>query len=103
MNQSTSEVKTPKASRYLQQLCKHFAHKVPVDFNAERGSITFPFGNCDLSAGEEALVLTVSGEDTAKLEQVIGDHLERFAFREDIKIKWQPSNQNELERKGKWT
>ncbi len=97
MKPSTSEVKTTKASRYLQQLCKHFGHKVPVEFNAEHGSITLPFGTCDLHAGENALTLTVSGEDTAKLGQVIGDHLERFAFREDLKINWHPSERTDQE------
>ena len=90
MNQSTTHIETPKASRYLQQLCKHFDHKVPVEFDAHRGSIKLPFGTCDLLATEEALTLTISGDDTAKLERVFGDHLERFAFREDIIIKWQP-------------
>lgn len=90
MNQSVSHVKTTKASRYLQQLCKHFGHKVSVEFDAHQGSITLPFGTCALLAKEDALTLTVSGVATEKLERVIGDHLERFAFREEIKIKWQP-------------
>ena len=28
---------TPNASKYLQQLCKHFAHKVDVEYDETRG------------------------------------------------------------------
>jgi len=89
MNQSISHVETPKASRYLQQLCKHFGHKVPVEFDTRQGSITLPFGTCALLAGEGSLTMTVSGDDTEKLEQVFGSHLERFAFRESLNVAWE--------------
>ncbi len=32
MTQSTANIQTEYASRYLQQLCKHFAHKTPAEF-----------------------------------------------------------------------
>lgn len=91
MNIRSATVPTRYASRYLQQLCKHFGHKVPVDFTPSSGTITLPFGTCELSAAESVLTLTVSGEDTqiAKLERVITDHLARFAFREAPTINWQ--------------
>ena len=88
MTQSTSQVQTPKASQYLQQLCKHFGHKVPVEFDELNGSITLPFGTCLLRARDTELFLAVEGPDTAKLEQVIGSHLERFAFREPLNVTW---------------
>ncbi|MCY0146268.1 DUF2218 domain-containing protein [Hoeflea sp. G2-23] len=93
MNQSISHVQTPKASQYLQQLCKHFGHKVPVEFDTLNGSITLPFGTCILFAQDEELVLTVAGDDIGKLEQVIGGHLERFAFRESLNVTWDSTNQ----------
>lgn len=89
MTHSISHLRTPKASQYLQQLCKHFGHKVPVDFDKEQGSITLPFGACELRAREGELTLTVSGDDIDKLEQVIGSHLERFAFRETLSVSWE--------------
>ncbi len=88
LSQSISHVQTPKAEQYLQQLCKHFGHKVPVTFNAQQGSITLPFGHCQLSVQDGVLTLAVSGEDRGKLEQVIGSHLERFAFRENLTVTW---------------
>lgn len=89
MNQSISSIHTTKAGSYLRQLCRHFGHKVPVEFDARQGSISLPFGTCDLLARTEALILAVSGDDIEKLEQVIGSHLERFAFRESLDVTWE--------------
>lgn len=90
MTSSTAHVATANASRYLQQLCKHFGHKVEVAFTETEGSIALPFGTCRLAADAETLSLTVEGEqgDIARLEKVIGDHLARFAFRETPEITW---------------
>jgi len=80
-----------KPSGYLQQLCKHFGHKVPVDFTPEAGAIAFDFGRADLAADAEALTLRVDAadaDDLEKLKRVITSHLERFAFREELKIEW---------------
>ncbi|MCB9948890.1 MAG: DUF2218 domain-containing protein [Rhodospirillaceae bacterium] len=90
---SAADVATPNASRYLQQLCKHFAHKCPVTFDAQAGHIAFPFGDCRLEAPDAALRLALTAPDAAQLEQlqdVVGRHLVRFAFREDMQIVWQP-------------
>jgi hypothetical protein len=41
---SLAEVATPRAERYLQQLCKHFGHKVAVTFDPRSGKVE-PRGN----------------------------------------------------------
>ncbi|WP_417270660.1 DUF2218 domain-containing protein [Celeribacter sp.] len=84
---------TERASGFLQQLCKHFGHKIDVQFDAEAGMIKFPFGQCNLTADQDVLTLTVSAEtqaDLTKACRVIGNHLERFAFRENPKLEWKP-------------
>ncbi len=86
-----AEVRTDKASRYLQQLCKHFAHRCEVAFDAQSGSITLPLGVCSLEAGEGVLRLAVTAGDAAQrdqLEDVIARHLLRFAFREELEVVW---------------
>ncbi len=86
-----AEVATPAASRYLQQLCKHFAHKRPAAFDQWSGEIDFPMGICRLAADEEALSLSLAAPDhdqMTKLQDVIARHLLRFAFREPLKIEW---------------
>lgn len=88
---STADVKSEVASRYLQQLCKHFAHKIPAEFTPEQGTITFPFGVCSLAAAGNRLTLTVAAENEAdlpRMKSVIASHLERFAFRDKPAIVW---------------
>ncbi|MDH2326777.1 DUF2218 domain-containing protein [Cereibacter sp. SYSU M97828] len=87
MTISTATVPTTKSSAYLQQLCKHFGHKIPVEFTPDRGRITFEMGVAELEAAEDALILRVTG-DLDRMEAVIASHLERFAFREELKVVW---------------
>ncbi|TNE36453.1 MAG: DUF2218 domain-containing protein [Alphaproteobacteria bacterium] len=90
-NETISTVKTTHGSRYLQQLCKHFRHKIPADFNKQAGRIIFEEGKCDLAASENGLVMTVSATgkaEGARLQNILTRHLERFAFREDLEITW---------------
>ena len=93
MPSSTATITTPRASGYLQQLCNHFARKVPVTFTPQAGTITLPFGTSSLRADDDTLTLTVTGEvgALARMEQVIGDHLARFAFRENLSLAWKPT------------
>lgn len=88
---SVARVATPSPARYLGQLCKHFAHKLPATHDAETGRIEFPFGLCELAASKELLALCVTALDAASLERmedVIASHLARFAFREPLEISW---------------
>ncbi|MFN3548656.1 MAG: DUF2218 domain-containing protein [Mesorhizobium sp.] len=88
---SHADVRTEMASRYLQQLCKHFAHKIPAEFTSEKGTISFPFGTCALKADGDILALDVSAateEDLGRMRGVIASHLERFAFRDTPTIAW---------------
>lgn len=80
--------RTPHASRYLQQLCKHFAHKVNVQFDDASGVIELPIGPVCLLAHVTELVATVTAPDAEGLalsRGIIDRHLERFAFREDFR------------------
>jgi len=83
---SIARVPTHSASRYLQQLAKHWSHKMEVAFTAEEGTIDFPNGSrLAMRADSETLdvVLTVpDGEDEGRMREVVASHLDRFAFRE---------------------
>ncbi|WP_375288275.1 DUF2218 domain-containing protein [Sphingomonas sp.] len=86
MSVSIARVPTRSASRYLQQLAKHWSHKMAVRFTEEEAEIEFPNGaRLELKADSETLdvALTVpEGEDDARMRQVVAEHLDRFAFRE---------------------
>lgn len=94
MNASRALVPTPNASRYLQQLCKHWGHKFEVAFDPQAGRIVLPFGPVLLSADEAALTVTcrIDGDgDLGRMQQVVADHLNRFAHREgELAFDWQP-------------
>jgi hypothetical protein len=79
-------VPTNHGSRYLQQLCKHWAHKLEVAFDPTHGTIRFPSGViATLDAGEGLLDVQIDAPDAETLERmkdVVAEHLDRFAFRE---------------------
>jgi hypothetical protein len=93
--EAEARVPTKAGSRYLQQLCKHWAHNLVVEFTAERGSVTFPKdarganwrgeSRLIMTAEPEALVCRIEASEPAQLEGmkgVVARHLDRFAFRE---------------------
>lgn len=86
MSVSVARVPTGSASRYLQQLAKHWSHKMEVAFTAEEGTIAFPNGSrLEMKADSETLDVVLSvpeGEDVERMRGVVASHLDRFAFRE---------------------
>lgn len=83
----TGRFETPNASRYLQQLCKHFAHKVAVEHDDSRGTVALGMGPATLLASAGTLTAEVTAPTAEELEharQIIDNHLARFAFREEF-------------------
>ncbi|WP_306223509.1 DUF2218 domain-containing protein [Bosea beijingensis] len=88
---SHAEVATASASRYLQQLCKHFGHKVEASFDEKAGIVRFSIGDCRLLAEADVLRLSLDapdGEALLQLQDVVASHLVRFAFREPLTVEW---------------
>lgn len=91
MHQTYSVVGTKLGSKYLQQLCKHFSHKVTVEFDTETARVDFPFGLCFMVAANDSLgfyMQSESPEGLTRAKAVIDDHLLRFGFRENLVIAW---------------
>ena len=92
MTTSRAIVPTASASRYLQQLCKHWSHKFEVTFDTHKGHIPLPLGPVELVADDTALTVTCTvdaGGDLARMQQVVADHLNRFAHREgELMFDW---------------
>ena len=86
MSVSVARVPTLSASRYLQQLAKHWSHKMEVSFTAVEGTIRFPNGSTLAMRADSAtldLVLTVPEDgDPLRMREVVASHIDRFAFRE---------------------
>lgn len=92
---ATASVPTANASRYLQQLCKHWQHNLQVEFDAERGTIVFPRDARGATWAGDATVTLVAMPETLEcridasepeqregLKGAVARHVDRFAFRE---------------------
>ena len=100
---ATAAVPTAHASKYLQQLCKHWQHNLTVEFGPDRGTVVFPkdargadwpgdaLVTFDARAG--ALDVRIDASDPGQLDGLKGAvarHLDRFAFREaPLSFAWQ--------------
>jgi hypothetical protein len=86
MPAATATVPTASANRYLQQLAKHWSHKMAVEFTPDTASIAFPNGShLAMRASDAALDVTVTvpaDGDLDRMCRVVAEHLDRFAFRE---------------------
>lgn len=92
---SSARVATKSASRYLQQVCKHWEHNLAVEFTPDHGTIIFPRdargadhpGDAlvTFDADADALSTRIEATSAAQLEGLKGAvarHIDRFAFRE---------------------
>jgi uncharacterized protein len=100
---STVCVPTAHASRYLQQLCKHWAHNLAVEFSETTGAVTFPRNargadwpgdaTLALQVREDGLECSLDASAAGQLEALkaaVSRHVERFAFREaPLAFDWQ--------------
>ena len=90
-----ADVPTAHASKYLQQLCKHWQHNLAVAFTPDHGTVAFPRDARGADWPDDALVTFDAGPDTlsvrinasndehlAVMKDVVVRHLDRFAFRE---------------------
>jgi hypothetical protein len=99
---SIADVPTASASRYLQQLCKHWAHNLAVEYTAERGTVVFPRDARGADWPGDAVVTMVAQADILQcridasadgqldgLKGALARHLDRFAFREaPLRFDW---------------
>lgn len=82
---------TPKADGYVEQLSKHFGHKINVERQTDEVVFHFSAGTARAQAEGDILRLSAQAEtfeQLQKLQEILGSHLERFAFREDLRVIW---------------
>jgi hypothetical protein len=103
---ATASIQTAHASKYLQQLCKHWDHNLVVEFTADHGTVTFPRNArgadwpgdalVTFDAGGDALAVRIDASADGQLEALQGAvarHLDRFAFREaPLPFDWRPAS-----------
>ncbi|MBC2774464.1 DUF2218 domain-containing protein [Rhizobium sp. AQ_MP] len=87
MATSTTTVPTENGWKYLQQLCKHWAHKLDVELDEQnhKAVVKFPEATASMQSDSSSLTVRIDTKDAAELETyqgVVASHLDRFAFRE---------------------
>src|ERR1700744_4860136 len=88
----SANVPTANASKYMQQLCKHWSHRLEVELSEEKGVVRFPDAVVALEARPDNLSVTIDApakETVERMKGVVASHLDRFAFREGpLKFDW---------------
>jgi hypothetical protein len=77
---SRADVATGTPARYAKQLISHLGRKVAFTGDTATAPATAVIGAA--TAG------IAVGEGVARVEQVLGSHLERFAHREALTVRW---------------
>ena len=88
---SEARVTTANGSSYLRKLCQHWGHKFPVKYDDTHGKIDLAAGKCLLFADADGLTVKLvmpEDGDEARLQQVVEEHIKRFAFREELEFAW---------------
>ncbi|OLP46821.1 DUF2218 domain-containing protein [Rhizobium oryziradicis] len=93
MSKTMAVVPTDHAWKYIQQLCKHWSHKLTVDLSDNKGIVSFDNATAVMTSDEKALTVIIeapSDEVLERLKGVVSSHLDRFAFREaPLPFAWQ--------------
>jgi hypothetical protein len=93
MTKTIAVVPTENGWKYLQQLCKHWAHKLDVELTEQKGVVKFAEATAVMTSDAKALTVKIEATSPEMLEQmkgVVSSHLDRFAFREaPLPFAWQ--------------
>ena len=97
---SRAEVSTETPDRYAKQLVAHLGRK--LEFLTQDGTSTATIGEAtaQIVVGNSFLTLIAAGPDeasVARVEHVLGSHLERFGQRNELTVVWSRSTQQRSE------
>ena len=90
---SRADVATDAPARYAKQLISHLGRKLDFTGDGVTAPATAVIGTATagIVVGEGVLTLQAAGDDeesVARVEHVLGSHLERFAQREALTVQW---------------
>jgi len=84
-------IETENASKYLKQLCRHFAHKVEVEYDDVKAEVSFIPGPCKMLAREGLLIIeaeSILDQGLLITQSIIDQHIKKFAWREELTLDW---------------
>ena len=90
---SRADVATDAPARYAKQLVSHLGRKLVFTGDAVIAPATAVIGaaTAGIVVGEGVLTLEAAGDDeesVARVEHVLGSHLERFGQRDALTVRW---------------
>jgi hypothetical protein len=91
---STAAVSTEASERYAKQLLAHLGRKnpvEPVEGTPNAGRLVFAYGIGTVRPEIDRLVLEADAPDEeslARVQDVLGRHLERFGARRELTVRW---------------
>ena len=88
-----ADVATEAPARYAKQLVSHMGRKIPFTGDATTVPATAAIGpaTAGILVGDGVLTLLAGGDDeesVARVRDVLGSHLERFAQRDGLTVRW---------------
>lgn len=86
-----AHVKTDQPAKYINRLCKHFAHKTTVEYDDNEGNITFKMGKGLIQKTCDGLMLqaeAITEEDLAEVIDIMDRHFVRVAWQEELSLEW---------------
>jgi len=88
---ASAHVAIPNPPRYMNRLAKHFEHRVTVQRDERRASVSFPDAPCTMQASDTHLdirIETTSTDALTRLQEVVTRHLKQVASQEKFEVQW---------------
>ena len=88
---SRADVVTEAPGRYAKQLIAHLGRKVESTTDGPTATAAFGSATGQIIVGDGILTLLATGTDeagVARVEHVLGSHLERFGQRNELTVAW---------------
>jgi hypothetical protein len=89
---SRADVVTDAPGRYAKQLVSHLGRRVEWATDGDTSTAAFGTGTGRVVVGDGVLTLLAEAPDAeglARVQDVLGRHLERFGQRDELAVRWQ--------------
>ena len=86
-----ADVATDAPERYAKQLVSHLGRRVEFTTEGDRSTAQIGAGTGAVVVGDGVLTLLAAGPDAeslARVQDVLGRHLERFGHRNELIVTW---------------